>query len=58
MAASVVCFNMIKSDCISRIKLTLIEEINQFAIKNVILIALVRPTAVCCLGYYFQFSLH
>lgn len=50
-AASVVCFNIIKSDSISRVKLSLIKEINQFGIKNVGLIAPVKPTAVCCLDY-------
>lgn len=50
-AAFVVSFSIIRADCTSRIQLSLIKEINQLAIKNVGLIAPVKPTAVCCFGY-------
>lgn len=57
-SATVVCFSIIKTDCTSRRKLTLINKINQFVIENTGLIALVRPAAVCWVEYYALFSLH
>lgn len=51
------CFSIIKTDCFSRIELTLIKEINQLAINKQY--GLYRTgEAFCCLDYYALFSLH
>lgn len=54
-AAFVVCFGITESDCASRRQLTLIKEINQFAIYNVSLIAVSK--AHRCLLFWLLGSL-